>query len=191
MGTNNNNTWEILSNPAILKAIKAGVFSALVGSGWRTDAETVADRISDIKVILAEKYLAGFNPEKGKTLRGYVRMVAHTKTVSYVKLHVHRHDGAVGAIRIDCTDATGDDGNGSSTPNVIAESAPTPFERTEQKERLTAALEALEALERSHMEALLSGATSAAWAAQNGMSAVQANRHKKATIAKVSRLVAQ
>lgn len=190
MGTNNN-TWEILSNPEILKAIKAGVFSALVGSGWRTDADTVADRISDVKVLLASKYLAGFNPEKGKTLRGYVRMVAHTKTVNYVQLHVHRHDGAVGAMRIDPTDATGDDGNGSSTPNIIADSSPCAFLRIEQREALTGALEALEALERSHMEALLSGSTSAAWAAENGMSTVQANRHKKATIAKLARLVAE
>jgi hypothetical protein len=185
MGTKNK--WEILSDPAILRAIRGGVVSALSGSGWRLTADLIDDRVSDIKVLLADQYLDGFDPDKGKTLTGYVRMVARTKTINYVQLKLHENDGAVNAMRIDATDATADD----TTPRVVADnSAPLAYLRVEQMERLTRGLEALKADERSHIEALLNGETSAVWAERNGISPATANRHKAATIAKLARIVA-
>lgn len=195
MGTNIDTTAIDWKNSAIVltdvrDAIKSGVYTALIGSGWRTDKDTVADCIGHVTVILLDSYLdrwAGYTGKNKNQLAGYCRMVAYQKTIHFVKLHVHLHDGAVNAMRIDATDASADD----KTPRVVADTTPNTFERTEQKERLTSALEALETLERSHIEALLSGCSSAAWAAENGMSPVQANRHKKATVEKVARLVAR
>lgn len=197
MGTNNNidtaaANWK---NDAIVladvrDAIKSGVYTALIGSGWRTDPHTVADTIGHITLILLDTYLdkwASYTGKNKNQLAGFCRMIAYQKTVNFVKLHVHRHDGAVDAMRIDATDASADD----KTPRVVADPAACSFERIEQKERLVSALAALEASERSHMEALLAGRSSAAWADENGMSAVQANRHKKATVAKLARIVAE
>lgn len=191
MGTNNSK-WQILSDPKILKAIKAGVFSALVGSGWSTNTDLVNDRISAIKVILADTYLDKFDASKGKGMAGYCRMVAHDKTVSYVKLHVHINDGAVNRGTVNHTDFTSGNDSEDCTPSVgihADDSATLGFVRVEQRERLQKAMTALSEAERAHFMALMSGRTSAEWASENGYSAVQANRQKTAMMAKLTRLV--
>lgn len=183
--------WQFnaLAMPEVQDSIKSGVFSALVGSGWLTDAETVEGRISHVKVILAEKYLCSWDTYTGpnkNTLTGYVRMVAYQKTVSYIKLHVHLYDGSARAMRIDSTDATAED----AAPRVIADDASAvAYLRVEQRQRLTAALDALDATERAHFDALMAGDTSAEFAASAGLSPVQATRQKTAMMAKLAALV--
>lgn len=186
MGTKSK--WEILNDPAILRAIKGGVCAGLLGSGWNLNQDLVKEMVSEVKVLLAESYLDKYDPNRGKTLPGYVRMVARSKTLNFVQLKLHQNDGAVNAMRIDGTDATADD----ASPRVVEdECAGIGFLRVEQRERLTRAMARLEAIERSHIEALLAGETSAQWAARNGMTPVQATRHKQAIVAKLARFVAE
>lgn len=195
MGTNDIDTtvngWQsrALGSADVQDAIKSGVYTALVGSGWRADADTVADCIGHINVLLLDGYLdkwAGYTGKNKNMLTGFCRWVAYQKTVNFVKLHVHRYDGSVDAMRIDATDATADD----KAPRTIADDhSALAFVRVEQRERLMLALEALEALERSHIDALLAGESSADWAARNDMTPVQAARHKAATVAKLATLV--
>ncbi len=142
--------WEALTRPEILDSIKSGVFAALVGSGWQTDGETVIDRTSHIKVLLADSYLGKWDAYTGpnkNSLCGYVRMIAFQKTINYIKLHLHRHDGAVNAVKIDATDATAED----KAPRVVVDdSSALAYLRVDQRQRLTAAVDALDASERSH-----------------------------------------
>lgn len=195
MGTNNidtnNPTWKntAIVLPEVQDAIKSGVYTALVGSGWSANPDTVADCISHVTLLLLDSYLDRWASYQGKNknmLTGFCRWVAYQKTVSFVQLKVHEYDGAVDRMVIDATDATAED----KTPRVVAdETWGIGFLRVEQRERLVNALEALEADERSHIMALLNGESSAVWAAENGMTPVQATRHKQAVIAKLARLV--
>ena len=187
--------WEALNRPEVLDSIKSGVFTALIGSGWGTSPDSVEDRISHIKVILAEKYLEDWRTYDGpnkNTLPGYCRMVAFQKTIQYVQLKVHEYDGAVDAEPVNHTDYHRDDSDGQpiGARGILADdTSAVAFLRVEQKERLERALEALSADERSHFEALMSGDTSAEWAAREGFTPVQATRQKKAMLAKLAALV--
>lgn len=183
--------WVALSRPEVLDSIKSGVFTALVGSGWSTSPDSVADRISHIKVILAESYLDKWNTYTGpnkNTLTGYVRMVAFQKTIHYVQLSLHEYDGAVDAESVNHTDYSADD---DTAPRGIYgdDSAEVAYLRIEQRQRLESALDALSADERDHFEALLAGETSAQWAERAGYSPVQATRQKKAMMERLAALV--
>lgn len=185
-------TWkaQALALPTVQDSIKSGVFAALVGSGWQTDGETVADMISMVNVKLIERYLdkwAGYNGTKTKnTIDGFCRFVAYQKVVSYIKLHIHMYDGAVDAVRIDATDATAED----KAPRVVVDDASAlAYLRVDQRQRLTAAVDALDTSERSHFAALMAGRTSAEWASGAGLSAVQATRQKTTLLAKLARIV--
>lgn len=196
MGTTNNVDttvpgWKNTALTANLDSIKSGVYTALIGSGWRTDAETVADMTQHVALYLLDKSLDKWASYEGKNknmLSGFCRWVAYQRTINHVKLSVHKHDGAVNAMRIDATDASADD----KTPRVIVdETSAIAYLRVEQRERLELAMEALDNAERSHFEALMAGKTSAEWAASAGYSAVQATRQKKAIVTKLARLLAE
>lgn len=193
MGTNNIDTtvagWKNAAIIANLDSIKSGVYTALIGSGWRTDADSVADRTQAVALYLIEKSLdkwAGYQGKNKNMLSGFCRWIAYQRTVNYIKLHRHMYDGSASAMRIDTTDATQDD---KAPRVVIDDTSALAFVRIEQRERLVLALDTLDAMERSHMDTLFAGGTSAAWAAEHGLTPVQANRHKAATIAKLAALV--
>ena len=195
MGTNidtSRPTWknDAIVLPEVRDAIKSGVYTALIGSGWSANPDTVADCIGHVTLLLLDSYLdkwAGYQGKNKNQLAGFCRWVAYQKTINFVQLKVHEHDGAVDRMVIDATDATADD----ATPRVVTdETWGLGFLRVEQRERLTNALEALETDERSHIVTLLNGGSSAEWGAENGMTPVQTTRHKQAVIAKLARLVA-
>jgi DNA-directed RNA polymerase specialized sigma24 family protein len=184
--------WAALSHPKVAKAIKAGVFNALVGSGWATTTDVVEGRISEIRTILAAKYLDDFNPEKGKGIVGWVRKVAFDKTVSYVKLHRHLYDGAVNRGSVNPTDYSGGEGDDTTALQGIHadKSAELGFVRVEMRERLAKASERLSAAERKHLFVLVNGGTAKDWAKISGCSPVTAHRQKEALLAKLHRLLA-
>jgi DNA-directed RNA polymerase specialized sigma24 family protein len=195
MGTTNIDASILYSTP-IRKAIRGGVISALVGSGWGIKDDVVEDLMADATLKLVDGSLAKFNPDhpNGKGLSGFCRMVAHRLTVNYVQLHVHIHDGAVSRGTVNHTDCTSD---GDDTPlhrhlhnGIHADESPLANLRLEQRERLEKALMALTQDERRHALKLLKGGTSAQWAAENGVSTATANRHKAATLAKLTALLA-
>lgn len=187
MGTNKIDA-NILATPEIQRAIRGGVISALTGSGWAFNSDQIDEQVSEITLLLVDGYLDRYDASRGKGLPGFVRMVAHKKTVSYIKLHVHKYDGAMNRGSVNHTDFTSEDD--TAPRGVYAdESADLGFVRVEQRERLERALDALTADERSHFEALIAGQTSAEWAESHGYTPVQATRQKKALVAKLAALV--
>ena len=180
MGTND------ITGKTVQRALNLGVVKALIGSGWTLNKELIAERMQSVSLELLE-VLPKFDSNRSK-LEAYAFTVAFSKTVSFVKLHLHRHDGAMNRGTVDSTDATADD----KAPSCITdESALSGFARTEQRMAMERAVERLTAIERSLFACIYVGDSEREWGHDNGFSPVQVNRMKADLIAKLARYVAE